>query len=201
MSPVLLVDAALNLIQSVSAQSAPETIRVQLQPDPSARILQIVLSIAVAAVTVATFAIGYWKRIRERLAAWYQKVVVDACLPKIFDFFEKVETDLANAAAECARCRSQSRKTLSNKVTAAIAAFSDDLIQVKDFVARRLVVFDEADTSKFQSRMLQLQDDISEWFEKFAVKGRGNPEVIHGILLSAQREIVRLLYESEFANF
>jgi len=191
---ILLFDSALHLLQSVPTA-------IQLQPDPSAKVLQIVLSAAVALISISTFAVGYRKRIKERRANWYQKVVVDACLPRIFEFFEKTQTGLVNAAAECARCSGQNRKTLSSKVTAAIAAFSEDLIPVKDFVTERLIIFDVKDAGKFEARMLQLQDDISNWFEESVVKKRNNAGEVQDLLLVAQREILRLLYESEFKSF
>lgn len=198
---ILLFDNALRLLQSVPTAAVPCETHIQLHADPSAKILQIVLAVAVALISLTTFTLGYRKRIKERRANWYQKVVVDACLPKIFEFFDKTQTDLANAAAECARCTGQNRKTLSSKVTAAIAGFSEELIPVKDFVTERLIIFDEKDAAKFEARMLQLQDDVSNWFSEFALKKRSNPREVQDILLITQREILRLLYESEFTSF
>jgi hypothetical protein len=188
-------------IQSSAPAQATTRIDVHLQPDPSAKILQIVLSVAVGLLSVTTFLLGYRKRIRERRAAWYQKVVVDESLPKLFEFFGNVEGDLFAAVSDCQKNSEGGRKTLSNKVTAAIAAFSTRLADVQNFTAERLVVFDERAAERLADRFEMLQDDVVDWFEDCVVKKRRKSEEMRDLLLVAQRDLLKLLYECEFDNF
>jgi len=196
-----MIEALWVVAPVLTVAQAPQNIQVQIQPDPSAKILQIVLSVAVGLLSVATFLLGYRKRILERRASWYQKVVVDESLPMLFDFFRKAEGELMAAVLDCQRNSQTARKTLSSKVTAAIAAFSADLIRVKDFIAERMVVFDESFAAELNARFLRLQDEVSEWFEDCVVKKRRNSEEMRDILLNAQRQILKILYECEFKNF
>jgi hypothetical protein len=189
------------LATALTNAQAPQNIQVQIQPDPSAKVLQIVLSIAVGLLSVTTFLLGYRKRIKERRAAWYQKVVVDESLPKIFEFFRKAEIQLLAAILDCEKGSQSSRKTLSNRITGAITDFSGDLIQVKDFVTERLIVFDEAVAGSVNASFEGLQDDVSEFFQDCVVKKRRNTEEMGDILLGAQRQLIKLLYECEFKNF
>ena len=48
---------------------------------------------------------------------------------------------------------------------------------------------------------MQLQDDVTECFDEYLVKKRRNREDIRNILLIAQREAIKLLYDCEFKNF
>jgi len=43
--------------------------------------------------------------------------------------------------------------------------------------------------------------DVAKWFEDCVVKKRGKREQMRDILLVAQRNILKLLYECEFKNF
>jgi hypothetical protein len=196
-----MIEARLVLyLFQTAAQTAP-SVQVRIQPDPSAKILQIVLSIAVGLLSVTTFLLGYRKRILERRASWYQKVVVDASLPLLFEFFRKAEAELMAAVSDCERNSQAVRKTLSNKVTSAITAFSAELITVKDFIAERMMVFDEARAAKLNASFLTLQDSVSECFEDCVVKKRRSREEMRDVLLDAQRQVLKLLYECEFKNF
>lgn len=187
---------------AVQASSAgPTSIQVQIQPDKSAKILQIVLAAAVALLSTTTFLLGYRKRIQERRASWYQKIVVDDSLPLLFEFFKKADADLLAAATHCEKSAAQNIKTLSSEVTAAISKFSAQLIEVQDFIAERLIVFDETSTAAVVSRFMTLQDEVSECFEEYVVKQRRGREDMRNILLAAQREVFKLLYDCEFKNF
>jgi hypothetical protein len=191
-----------NLVQSaVPPQPSQQQIQVFVHADPSARVLQIVLSVAVAFLSVGTFLLGYRKRIRERQAGWYQKVVVDSALPKLFEFFKNADAELLTAASECERASATSRKTLSGRVTDAIAVFSEKLIETQNFTTERLTIFDERAASSLVVRFEALQDDIAKWFEECVVKKRHNRAQLHDILLQAQREVMKILYECEFKNF
>jgi hypothetical protein len=194
-----MLGALWSAIQSSAA--APTSIQVQIQPDKSAKILQIVLSIAVALLSVTTFLVGYRKRISERRASWYQKVVVDESLPRLFEFFKTAESGLLTAATDCEKYAVVDMKVLSSEVTAAIAKFSAQLINVQDFIAERLIVFDEKSTAAVGARFFKLQDDVAECFEGYVIKKRRDREDMRGILLVAQREVLKLLYDCEFKNF
>jgi hypothetical protein len=196
-----MLGSILAAARAATLTQSPTHVEVQLQPDHSAKVLQIVLSFAVGLLSVTTFLVGYRKRIRERRAAWYQKVVVDASLPKLFEFFGKVEGDLFAAVSDCQRGSLAGRKTLSNEVTLAIAAFSAELIVVQNLIVERLIIFDEAAAAGMAARFEALQDDVAEWFENCVVKKRGRAEEMRDVLLVAQREILKLLYECEFDNF
>lgn len=196
-----MIEALWVIAPALTVAQSPPNIQVQIQPDPSAKILQIVLSVAVGVLSVTTFVLGYRKRILERRATWYQKVVVDESLPKLFDFFRKAEAQLMAAVLDCQKCSQNNRKTLSNKVTGAIAEFSSELIQAKDFITERMFVFDEPVTGAVNDRFLGLQDNVSEWFEDCVVKKRREREEMRDILLKAQRHLIKLLYECEFKNF
>jgi hypothetical protein len=196
-----MLDSILAAIQTSTLTQGPTRIELQVQPDHSAKILQIVLSVAVGLLSATTFLFGYRKRIRERRAAWYQKVVVDESLPKLFEFFRNTEGGLFAAVSDCQRSSEGGRKTLSNKVTAAILAFSTQLTDVQNFVAERLIIFDERAAQDSAARFEALQDDVAKWFEDCVVKRRGKSEQMRDILLVAQREILKLLYECEFKNF
>jgi hypothetical protein len=186
---------------ALTIAQSPSNIQVQIQPDPSAKVLQIILSIAVGLLSVTTFLLGYRKRIHERRAGWYQKVVVDESLPKLFEFFRNAEIRLMAAVLDCRSASPGARKTLSNKITGAITDFSGELIQVKDLVTERMIVFDEAVAGAVNARFEKLQDDVSEFFQDCVVKKRREREEMRDILLEAQRHLIRSLYECEFKNF
>jgi hypothetical protein len=196
-----MLDSILAAVQTSTLTQGPTRIELQVQPDHSAKILQIVLSVAVGLLSATTFLFGYRKRIRERRAAWYQKVVVDESLPKLFEFFRNTEGSLFAAVSDCQRNSETARKTLSNKVTGAIATFSTHLTDVQNFIAERLIVFDEPAAEDLAGRFEALQDDVAKWFEDCVVKKRGKREQMRDILLVAQRDILKLLYECEFKNF
>ena len=75
------------------------------------------------------------------------------------------------------------------------------LIDMQNFIAERVVLFDERDAQVLTSRCERLQDDVTNWLQDYILKKRRNREEMRELLLSAQREILKLPYDCEVKNF
>lgn len=179
--------------------SSPQPLHVIIDSPghPLLQSLPILISGIALVVSITTFVLAYMKRVRERKATWYHKVVVDDALPKIFKLFELADTIFAGVPADVAT----QQKTIPRRYTIAMADFSGHLIKTQNSIYERIVVFDPQRAAGLVQVCEDLQDKMAEWFENIFVYRRTNAGDLRSILLEGQRAMINLLYEFEFKHF
>ncbi len=151
------------------------------------------------ALSALTFWLGYRKRVRERQATWYHKVVVDFAVAKIFEVFEIAEEEFGNPLVDLPQDRL--RKTIPRKYTIALAKFSDALVRMQDAVHERLIVFDEKSALELITNCQDLQDEVTDWFESAFIRRKRDPGLLRSVMLKREKSLFRILYDCEFKQF
>jgi hypothetical protein len=166
-------------------------------------LLLLAQTILLAIIAVWTFRSGSEQKLRERRAAWYQKIVADHALPLLGTFFRDVNIRLGKAAEECVSLRQQARTIeLEKLVKTSVADFKQELYRVQGEVFDRAAVFDSELRDSVCSTLDELEEVVSDWFDIHAFsRNRQNKKELAEVLATSHTQLLKILYDYEFSRF
>ena len=155
-------------IQSIEANSRKPSYLV-----PTVSIMQIIVGVLQAYIlwrlTFYIFERNAEQKISERQSGWFHKVVVDPQLLRLSDFFGGSLSALSTAAEKCNQIKSSGSKLeqFDSVAQSAMQKFTDSMLPVRRILIDSTACFDQGLAKTVGELLLNLQDDVTEWFDKF----------------------------------
>ena len=168
-------------------------------------ILNLLQFILLAALTYYIFRRNTGQKVRERRADWYQKLVVDGAVPVLIKFVDKSCDELRVSARKISEMKANNahHTEIDAFVTdTAVKTFKDSLGRAQRYLCAQTRIFDAKLEQLMANRFMQLEDDVTNWFNKEVHSEPDAARVdLTNLLIQCQTEIVNALIECEFSKW
>ncbi len=167
-------ETSLSVLFSSGQPAAPEPPRIIFLEQPFSWVpsaLAFLQFLILAVLTYYIFRSNSAKKIKERHADWYHKLVVDAAVSKLVEFIDLCCDELKASAKSIQDLKAGDALSgeIDDYVTDNVLKnFKDKLRRVRRYLCAQVSVFDKPLERCVFDRFMKLEDDVTAWFSREA---------------------------------